>query len=178
MDRRLHTITLPVGVKLDLGGIGKGWAARQAMQRLRAFGPALVDAGGDIAVSDVLSDGSAWPVAVSDPLQVQEQLDLLMLGGCGAATSGIDYRRWRKDGEWKHHIIDPRTGDPARTDVLSVTVVAPDALQAEAAAKVVLIMGSPAGLEWLEDQPQLAALLALQDGRLLYSRQMEKYVWR
>jgi FAD:protein FMN transferase len=177
LDDIRRTIYLPAGVKLDLGGVGKGWAAWQAMERLRDFGPALADAGGDIAVSSLQLDGSPWPVAVVDPLQIQESLDLLALDGCGVATSGIDYRHWMKDGAWKHHIIDPRTGEPANTNLMSVTVVASDTLQAEAAAKTVLILGSQAGLDWLEEQYQVAGFLALQDGRLLYSRGMDQYLW-
>jgi thiamine biosynthesis lipoprotein len=177
LDPGLHTITLPQGVGLDLGGTGKGWAAHQAMQRLRKYGSVLVDASGDLSVSDVQADGSPWPVAVSDPLQVHENLDMLALGGCGVATSGLDYRRWWKDGVWKHHIIDPRTGQPAETDLMSVTVIAPDTLQAEAAAKTVIILGSEAGLSWLENQPELSGLLALQDGRLIYSQGMYSHLW-
>lgn len=178
LEEKDHTITLPSDTRLDLGGIGKGWAAQLAMQQLSEFGPALVDAGGDIAVSGPQSSGKPWPVSVADPLQVQENLDLLALESCGVATSGTDFRRWQKNGIWKHHIIDPRTGEPAITDILSATVVAPDALQAEAAAKVVLILGSQAGINWLENHPQFSALLALQDGRLMYSHGMDQYLWR
>jgi FAD:protein FMN transferase len=177
LDESHHTIALPDGIKLDLGGIGKGWAAQQAMLRLRDFGPALVDAGGDIAISGLQSNGSPWPINVADPLQVQDNLDLLVLGSCGVATSGIDFRRWLKNGSWKHHIIDPRTSEPAKTDIMSATVVATDALQAEAAAKVVLILGSQLGMEWLESRSQFSGLLALQDGRILYSSGMSQYLW-
>jgi thiamine biosynthesis lipoprotein len=177
VDKLNHTVTLPPGTRLDLGGVAKGWAAWQAMQRLKVYGPALVDAGGDIAVSDVRVDESPWMVAIADPLQMQEKLDLLALGNCGVATSGIDYRRWIQNGSLQHHIIDPRSGEPAQTDLVSVTVIAPDVLQAEAAAKAVLILGSQVGFDWLEDRPQLCGLLALQDGRLLYSSGIQDYLW-
>jgi len=177
LDEYRQTITLPPGLKLDLGGIGKGWAAKQAARLLSDFGPALVDAGGDIAVSGPQAGETPWPVSVADPLQVQESLDLLALADCGVATSGIDFRRWQKNGVWKHHIIDPRTGEPAVTDIMSATLVAPDALQAEAAAKVVVILGSQAGMDWLEGHPQFAGLLAMQDGRILYSSRMDQYLW-
>jgi thiamine biosynthesis lipoprotein len=177
LDELSHTIFLPVGLKLDLGGIAKGWAAQQAMRRLQDYGPALVDASGDIAVSGNQADGQSWVVDIADPLQVEENLGLLVLGKCGVATSGIDYHRWLQDGTWRHHIIDPRSGEPAETDLMSVTVIAPDVMLAEAAAKVVLILGSQVGLEWLEKQPQLSGLLAFQDGRLLYSNHMQDYLW-
>src|SRR5205823_10144570 len=95
----------------------------------------------------------------------------------GVATSGRDYRRWRKDGEWKHHIIDPRTGAPAETDVMSATVVAPTACAAEIGAKMAFLLGSHDGLEWLEERPSLAGLLVLENGQVLRSKRLEDFVW-
>jgi thiamine biosynthesis lipoprotein len=177
LDERNHTISLPTGVRLDLGGVAKGWAAHQAMLRLQEYAPVLVDAGGDIAISGMRTAGQKWSIAIADPLQVQESLDILGLVQGGVATSGIDYRRWQVNGVWKHHIIDPRINEPAQTDLLSVTVVAPDVLLAEAAAKVILILGSQAGMDWVEDQPQLSALLAFPDGRLLYRNGIYEHLW-
>ncbi len=177
IDEENQAIYLPVGMALDFGGVAKGWAAHQAMQRLAEIGPALMDAGGDIAISGVQADGQAWLVDIADPLQVQESLDMLALDRCGVATSGIDHRRWLKGDVLKHHIIDPRTGETAQTDLASVTVIAPNVMLAEAAAKVALILGSQAGLDWLEQRPELCGLLALQDGQLLYSEKIKKYLW-
>jgi FAD:protein FMN transferase len=177
IDEQNQSIYLPPGMTLDLGGVAKGWAAHQAMQRLAEVGPALVDAGGDIAISGVQTDGQAWLVDIGDPLQVQDSLDMLALEGCGVATSGIDHRRWLQGDVVKHHIIDPRSGETAQTDLASVTVIAPNVMRAEAAAKTVLILGSQAGLEWIEERPEICGLLALQDGQLLYSHEIYKYLW-
>lgn len=181
VDALRGTVRLPAGVRLDLGGIAKGWAAGQAAARLAELAPALVDAGGDIAASGPLRSGAAWPVAVADPQKKLDNLALLAAGlpeSRGIATSGIDYRRWRVGSAWMHHIIDPRTAQPAQTDLLTVTATAPDAQQAEAAAKAVLILGSRAGTAWLEDQPGHSALLVHQDGRLLFAGEMQKFLWR
>ncbi len=172
-----RSICLPPAMRLDLGGIAKGWCAEEAVQRLAGYGPALVDAGGDIVVSGPMASGERWPIAVADPASPDKQLELLMLGGGAVATSGKDYRRWQHDGEWQHHIIDPRTGRSAETDVLSATVIAPSASQAEVAAKVVLILGSSAGLEWLEAHRTLAGLVVLDDDRVLQSNRLKDYVW-
>jgi FAD:protein FMN transferase len=171
------TIRLPAGLRLDFGGIAKGWAAHQAMQRLQVHGPALVDAGGDIAISGPQLDGEPWPVAIANPLHAGESLGLLMLGRGGVATSGRDYRRWQQNDTWRHHIIDPRTGLPADTDVMSATVIGPSVLYAETAAKTAMILGSQAGLDWLEQRVTLAGLLVLDDGRLVYSSRFAKYLW-
>ncbi len=173
-----RSIQLPTGVRIDLGGVAKGWAAERAARKLSIHGAALVDASGDIALNGLRLDGQAWPIGITDPLNPDRQLDLIMIDQGGVATSGRDYRRWQKNGAWQHHIIDPRTGLPADTDVISATVIAPTVYQAEVAAKAALILGSENGLRWLEDHPLYAGLLVLEDGRVLYSTRLHQYLWR
>jgi thiamine biosynthesis lipoprotein len=175
-DASKHTLRLPEGLHLDFGGVAKGWAAHQATKRLRAYGPALVDAGGDIAISGLQPGGEPWAVGVDDPLQPGNNLEVLRLGRCGVATSGKNYRRWQQGGSWKHHIIDPRIGEPAQTDVLSATVIAPTVLEAEVAAKVVLILGSQEGLAWLGAKPNHAGLVVLEDGQIVRSPRINPYL--
>ncbi|HEY0738249.1 MAG TPA: FAD:protein FMN transferase [Herpetosiphonaceae bacterium] len=177
-DSATRSIRLPAGVRLDLGGSAKGWAADQAVRRLAACGAALIDAGGDIAVSGPQFDGSPWPIGVADPHAPDEQIDLLLLAQGGVATSGRDYRRWQQNGVWQHHLIDPRTLRPAVTDLLSATVIGPSAAECEVAAKVVLLLGSRAGLDWLEAQPAFAGLVVLEQGSVIRSRRLEAYRWR
>ena len=172
-----RTVRLPRGMRLDFGGVAKGWAADQAARRLSVIAPALVDAGGDIAISAAMTKGDAWPIAVADPFNSESDLELLMVNHGGVATSGRDYRRWQRDGKWQHHIIDPRTGAPAETDVLTATVIAPTTIEAEVAAKVALILGSQNGLQWIEARSELAGLLFLEDGQVVRSRRLDDYAW-
>lgn len=172
-----HLVRLPPGVQLDLGGIAKGWAADRAASLLGANAPALVDAGGDIAVSGPMADGRPWPIEVADPTDPLGRLELLLLSAGAVATSGRDYRCWRQGNAWQHHILDPRTGRPAQTDVLSATVIAPTAREAEMAAKVALIRGSRDGMAWIEARPSLAGLVVCDDGRVARSRRLANYVW-
>jgi FAD:protein FMN transferase len=171
-----RTIILPKGIRLDFGGVAKGWAAHQAMERLQNEGPALVDAAGDIAISGPRANGSPWQIGVADPFHKEHEIEVLFLNQCGVATSGKDRRHWRQDGVLKHHIINPLTNQPAETDVLTVTIIAPNVMQAEAAAKAAFIQGSGPGLEWIEAQPDFAALFILDDGRMLYSQRMKEYL--
>ena len=177
-DESTRSLCLPEGVHLDFGGVAKGWAAMKAVQMLGFYGPALVDAGGDIAVSGPRLDGQSWPIGVRDPFQSEGYFETLLIKRGGVATSGTDYHRWQQGGTWNHHIIDPRTGLSADTDLLTVTVVAPDTVRAEAAAKAVLILGSSAGMDWLESDPTLAGILILQSGETIYSHPMQSYLWR
>jgi FAD:protein FMN transferase len=129
-------IELADGVRLDFGGIGKGYAADRAAEVLATAGPCLVNAGGDIAVRD-----GAWPVAV----QTGDGSLTLELTSGGLATSGRDRRRWRRGGRELHHLIDPATGTPAAGDLLRATVIASDAVTAEVWAKALFLAGGDAG---------------------------------
>jgi thiamine biosynthesis lipoprotein len=137
-------IRLAPGVRLDFGGIGKGYAVDRAVAMLGRYGPALVNAGGDVAVR-----GGRFPVGVDVP---GAPLTLELTHGA-LATSGSDRRRWTGG----HHLIDPRTGAPAVTPYLRVTVAAASAVDAEVLAKAVYL-GAEVG-----DTP---AVLVHADGRV------------
>lgn len=177
-DAIARTLFVPEATHLDLGGVTKGWAAHQAALRLSEFGSALVDAGGDIAISGPRPGGDPWPVGINDPVLPGTYFEVLQLESGGVATSGKDYHRWLQGGTWQHHIIDPRTGLSATTDVLSATILAPTVLEAEAAAKAVIILGSEDGMDWLEADPSLAGVLVLDNSERLYSHKMDDYLWR
>lgn len=176
IDASTHTICLPPGTGLDFGGVAKGWAANEAVHRLAPTAPALVSAGGDVAVSGPRRDGEPWCIGVEDPRGSDEYLELLYVESGGVATSGKDHRHWQRSGLFQHHIIDPRTRQPAVTDILAATVVASTVMRAEALAKAVLISGSRDGLDLLNDESGAEGILVLDDGRMLYSRGIEAYL--
>ena len=97
----------------------------------------LVDAGGDIAISGPMTNGNPWPVGIANPFIPEQDVDLVMLTRGGIATSGRDYRCWQVNGNWQHHIIDPRLNAPAQTDVFSLSVIAENVIASETAAKQV-----------------------------------------
>lgn len=119
------------GCAIDLGGIGKGWLADQLAERLEN---AVVNLGGDLRALGRGPDGPGWPVELCDG-------SLLYASDAGVATSGVSGRRWTGG----HHLVDPRTGRPAETDVAAVSVVAADAVRAEALAKAAAILGARDG---------------------------------
>jgi len=123
------TIELEPGTRIDLGGIGKGYAVDRVAELLAVAGPCLVNAGGDLAVR-----GGSWPVGVTDEITLE-------LTRGGMATSGRDRRRWLRNGEERHHLIDPSTGRPALGAPIRVTVVADSAAAAEVAAKAAFLGG-------------------------------------
>ena len=123
------------------------------------------------------ANAETWPIEVAHP-RGDSSPEILCVPSGGVATSGRDYRRWRTTNAWQHHLIDVSTGQPAQTDVLSATVIAPDVMMAEAAAKTVLILGTGAGMDWLEAHDTLAGLLIREDGRVLHSSRLGDYLWR
>ena len=156
------TVSLPPHAAIDLGGLAKGWIVDLLAEALRPFGPALVDAGGDVRATGKAA-GLAWPVAVADPSRPERDLAQVELCDEAVATSSIGKRRWLVGQEWMHHIIDPRTQLPAATDLLCVTVLGDSARAAEVHAKVALLLGSEAGAAHLEAHGA-SALLVSQDG--------------
>jgi thiamine biosynthesis lipoprotein len=155
IDRFTRTITLAAGVRLDLGGIGKGYAVDRAAERLSRLGPCLVNAGGDVAVR-----GRRWPIGV----ETANGFVTLELVSGAVATSGRDRRRWRRNGEERHHLIDPRTAKPSISDLLRVTVVGSAAVEAEVLAKSLFLAGEADATEEAE-RDGIAAVLVTEDGR-------------
>ncbi|HEV7677924.1 MAG TPA: FAD:protein FMN transferase [Candidatus Dormibacteraeota bacterium] len=137
---------LAPGCAIDLGGVGKGWLADRLAERLDN---AAVNLGGDVATQGGGPDGNGWSVGLCDGSAIA-----LRRGGVG--TSGTEARRWPGG----HHLIDPRTGVPAVTDLAAVSVVAGTAAQAEALSKAAVLLGSTQAAEWLHQRG--AAHWALQ----------------
>ncbi len=173
------TVRIPAGVRLDLGGIGKGYAADQVAFELRQQGTkgACVGLGGDVRVTGRPPEGSAWSVGITDAFDFADQprdVTVLSLTEGAVATSSRARRRWRRGGQQMHHLIDPRTGAPASTDLVAVTVVAAEAHWAEVMAKCALVAGRAAGTRLL-DSHGLAALLVTDTGSLVRVGAMEGY---
>ena len=136
-------IWLPPGLRVDLGGIAKGWIAEQAAGLLAQWSAACaVDAGGDAFMVGLPEGESHWRITLEDPHEMGKGLMVLKTGPGAIATSTVTHRRWQQEGQPRHHLIDPRTQQPAQTDWLSVTVFAPHAAEAEVFAKCLLIGGS------------------------------------
>lgn len=161
LEPESRRVTLPLGMRIDFGGIAKGMAVDAAIEKLSQNGitPALVNAGGDLAVMGFPPDMKQWPIAV--PGWEQSWTVPLLHGAI--ATSGIARRHWMQGNTLKHHLLDPRTGQPAQSDLWSVTVTADRCEQAEIAAKVAFILGSSKGAAFLRDY-RIAGLLVHLDG--------------
>ncbi|SES07240.1 thiamine biosynthesis lipoprotein [Streptomyces sp. yr375] len=172
LDRATGTVTVPEGVRLDLGATAKAWAADRAAQTLaEAAGcGVLVSLGGDTAVAGEPPAGG-WQIRVQDVTGPVDETPTegpyatVGLRSGGLATSGTSARRWRRGGHDLHHIVDPRTGLPVRSPWRTVSVAATTCADANAASTAALVKGTDAH-RWLTLQG-LPARLVAQNGAVL-----------
>ncbi len=140
VDDEAGTITRPPGLRLDTGGTGKGHAAERASELLAGYDAWAVDCGGDLRIGG--DAGVTRDVEVEHPFTGQT-LDTIKIRDGAVATSGLRSRIWLgEDGEVRHHLLDPSTGEPAFTGLVAVTALAPSAVEAEALAKAALLSGA------------------------------------
>jgi thiamine biosynthesis lipoprotein len=166
LDRRIGTVRIPRGTRLDLGSSGKALAAQEAANRIAAAtgSPVLVSLGGDIALAGpALQEG--WPVRVAERPEEDGTGTVIALRDGGLATSSTLLRRWRRSGRDLHHIIDPRTGAPAAPCWRTVTVAGATCVDANAASTAAIVMGAAAE-EWLAGLG-LPARLVAEDGSVV-----------
>ena len=178
LDPLRHAVRVPAGLRLDLGGIGKGYTAQMAVDLLALWGPCLVDAGGDVVAGDGPAGQPGWLVGVAHPSEQDAETAMeLWLNNATLATSGIDYRWWWQNGRRQHHLIDPRTGQAAQTDLLTATVLAADGSEAEAWATASLVMGRQPSLTLAAEQHR-ALIVADETGVMQRSAAVEPFVAR
>ncbi len=184
-DAATRRIRLPTGGRIDLGGIGKGWAADAALGHCFAdFPNVLIVLGGDMRVRGGPLVGGLWSIAVADPVHPppageEARLAVLTLGAGGVATSGATEHQWHQGSLVRHHLLDPRTGFPARiwlgpatTEAVPAmaTVLAATAARAEVAAKVALLRDTTEAL------PGTASIILHGDGTVATSSKLTEYL--
>ncbi len=154
-------VRIPYGTALDLGGCGKGYLATQLQRSLPDYITGYwLSLGGDIAVGGHDAHGEPWAVGVqnADP-QATDVGTLVVTEPCGIATSGTTVHKGKTAGKTWHHLVDPRTNAPAKTDVELATVCDPSPLRADVLASCAIILGSERGIQFLQEQNVRAAVL-------------------
>ena len=164
-----NDVRLPSGTGFDPGGIGKGLAADLTAAEILDAGAdgVCINMGGDLRSLGRAPDGDGWTIAVEHPWSTRPIANIGIADGA-VATSTTLRRRWTVEGEPHHHLIDPRTGEPADTDLNLVTVIAGTAWVAEVLAKAVLVRGSAHPFD-LIDGRRAHALVVDDDGDIKVS---------
>lgn len=162
------TVALPEGFAIDLGGIGKGYASLRVKQILQERGvcSALISLGGNISALGKKPDGSPWIIAVQNPAG-EGYLGTLEIDNQCVITSGGYQRFFEENGVRYWHILDPDTGKPARSGMVSVSIVSDDDAAADALSTALFVMG-PERAErfWRENADSFEAVWQTEDGGL------------
>ena len=177
LDPSSRTVGLTrVGQSIDLGGIGKGYAGDKFVEVFRNHGvsSAYTNLGGNVVVMGTKPDGSPWCVGIQHPRQEDGLIGLVSVVDKAVVTSG-DYRRnfVGSDGKMYHHILDPSTGYPAESGLVSATVVANSSMAADALSTMLFVAGLDKGVELLESFPGTEAVLIDTDLAVHVTRGLE-----
>jgi len=156
---------------LDLGGVAKGYIADQIAGFLKEHGVknAIIDLGGNIVTVGSKPGGDLWRIGVDQPFSSRSEIiGSLSVGEASVVTSGIYERQFVDNGISYHHILNPATGMPVDSDVVSVTIVSESSTAGDALSTIVLLLGSEKAAPLLEQTPGLmGAVLMLKSGELL-----------
>jgi len=171
-----NMIILSDGAQLDLGGIAKGYAGDTVRTVLAEFGvtSAVIDLGGDVGLLGAKTDGSDWRIAVKDPADPSKFLGVLTAADTFVVTSGIYERGFEENGVRYHHIIDPKTGKPAESGLVSVTVVCGDGAWADALSTACFVLGEEKSLALrdtlaAEKNLNIELIFVTEDGHVRYT---------
>ena len=179
-DEHVHRdgnqVVLDLPTQIDFGGVAKGEAGVRAIQTLEKNGikSAVLDLGGDVALLGSKPDGSNWRVAVKDPADASVYLGILETpGDVFVMTSGVYERYFEENGVRYHHILDPKTGYPADSGLVSATVICADGVWADALATACCVLGADDALAMRErlaaESMPFDVILVTEDGRVLYT---------
>ena len=167
-----NTVTLLDGVTVDLGAIAKGYTSQRIMEVYREndVTSGIVSLGGNVQTLGRKPDGSLWRVALEDPRNSEDYFGILDVENKAVITSGGYQRNFTENGKLYHHIIDPRTGYPAKNGFISVTIVSEDGTLADALSTALFIMGpEKAEAFWKEHKDLFDAVMMTKGLRDMYT---------
>jgi len=180
IDTKNSLITKPTNLRIDLGGIGKGYLVDLLVKKIESKGYKnfWISAGGDMYLSGLTEDKKPYQVGIQNPAKLDEDIANLVIVDekLAVATSGVAKRQWKREGKIYNHLIDPRTGTSVDNDLLAVTIVSDQAIKADVFAKTVLILGKEQGLAFINNQSNTEALVIDKNLEFSLSENMNKYL--
>lgn len=157
------------GMEIDLGGIAKGYTSQRIMEIFEEnqISSGMVSLGGNVQVKGRKTDGSLWKVAIQSPDEKDENLGILQAEDCAVITSGGYQRYFEEDGVTYHHILDPSTGYPAQSGLVSVTIVSKDGVAADGLSTSLFVMGEEKAIDyWRKHKDKFDAIMLDEKGNL------------
>ena len=164
-------VTVPAGMEIDLGSVAKGYTGDQIMQIYRDHGitSGMISLGGNVQTLGSKPDGSAWRIAVQNPLG-EGYVGVIEARGEAVVTSGGYERYFERNGETYWHIIDPATGAPAKNGVISATIVSESGTRCDALSTALFILGQDGAETYWRTHGDFEYLLVLDNGDLVVSQ--------
>ena len=173
LDQNSHTAKIGRGQSVDPGGIGKGFAADAAIKAYRELGvtSALINLGGNVQTLGKKIDGESWMIGVQNPRSARgEFIAGLALEDESAVTSGDYEKYFVAGGKRYHHIIDPKTGYPADSGLISAAVLSPASMEADALSTAVFVSGLERGMELIKQTPRAEGILITKEKTVFITR--------
>ena len=165
-----NTVTVPSGVQLDLGALAKGYASDKAAGILREKGvtSALINLGGNIMTVGSNQKGELWKIGIRNPFFLDENIGILEVADKAVVTSG-SYERYftAEDGKAYHHIIDPATGCPAESGLVSVTIIGGSGIMCDALSTALFVMGAEKAEEYHREKGGFDMILVTEGGEII-----------
>ena len=177
LDETNKTAKIGSGQTVDLGGIGKGYAADVAINKYKELGvnSAFINLGGNVHTLGKKIDGEPWMIGLQDPRRKRGGfIATIAISDQSAVTSGDYEKYFETGGERYHHIIDPKTGYPARTDLMSATVLSPYSVEADALSTGVFVSGLELGMELIEKTLQAQGILITRDDKVFVTKGLKE----
>ena len=174
-DPDSRTVTAPAGMELDLGSLGKGYAGDQVLDLFREAGvtSSLINLGGNVQALGGQADGSPWRIGVQDPEDLGAYLAVLEVTDGAVVTSGGYQRYFEEAGETYCHIMDPATGAPADSGLLSATIVGPSGARCDGLSTAAFVLGAEGTADLWRAAGDFEFLLVDEDGTIWLSEGLE-----
>ena len=175
-DQDANQLTMPENVKIDFGGIAKGYTSARVAQIMEEYGikSAKLNLGGNVQTVGSKIDGSPWRIAIKSPDESLPYLGVISVMDKAVITSGGYERYFEENGEIYHHIIDPKTGKPAENGLLSVTIVCEDGTLADGLSTALYVLGKEEAIAyWRAHSNEFDAVLYDNTGMLYVTEGLE-----
>ena len=176
-DEKSGNIKLKENMKIDLGGIAKGYTSNRVMQIFKECGvtSGLVSLGGNVQALGAKTDGTSWQIAIENPDKSSDYIGVVSVKDKAVITSGGYERYFEKNGKTYHHILDPETGYPAESGLKSVTIVSDDGTLADALSTSLFVMGKEKAIDyWRKHKNEFDTVLVEDNGDITITSGLEK----
>lgn len=176
-DEKSGSIKLKENMKIDLGGIAKGYTSSRVMQIFKKCGvtSGLVSLGGNVQALGTKTNKTAWQIAIENPDKSSDYIGVVSVKDKAVITSGGYERYFEKNGKTYHHILDPKTGYPAESGLKSVTIVSDDGTLADALSTSLFVMGKEKALDyWRRHKDEFDTVLVEDNGNITITDGLKK----